>query len=153
MTINLNAELHRRLRAEVAGNVYVDSFTRGRYATDASIYQIMPAGVVVPRNREDIKTTIEIAREFETPVTARGGGTSQCGQTVNSGLIIDNSRHFNQLLELDVSSRRCVVQPGIVLDELNRLLKPHGLWFPVDVSTASRATIGGMAANLSLIHI
>ena len=149
MTINLNAELHRRLRAEVAGNVYVDSFTRGRYATDASIYQIMPAGVVVPRNREDIATTIEIAREFETPITARGGGTSQCGQTVNSGLIIDNSRHFNQLLELDVPNRRCVVQPGIVLDELNRLLKPHGLWFPVDVSTASRATIGGMAANNS----
>ena len=98
MTINLNAELQRRLRAEVAGSVFVDSFTRGRYATDASIYQIMPAGVVVPRNREDIKTTIEIAREFETPITARGGGTSQCGQTVNSGLIIDNSRHFNHCL-------------------------------------------------------
>ena len=149
LNTNLNAELQRRLRAEIAGNVNLDSFTRGRYATDASIYQIMPAGVVVPRNREDIATTIEIAREFETPITARGGGTSQCGQTVNSGLIIDNSRHFNQLLELDVSSRRCVVQPGIVLDELNRLLKPHGLWFPVDVSTASRATIGGMAANNS----
>ena len=149
LNTNLNAELQRRLRAEIAGNVNLDSFTRGRYATDASIYQIMPAGVVVPRNREDIATTIEIAREFETPITARGGGTSQCGQTVNSGLIIDNSRHFNQLLELDVPNCRCVVQPGIVLDELNRLLKPHGLWFPVDVSTASRATIGGMAANNS----
>jgi len=83
------------------------------------------------------------------PITARGGGTSQCGQTVNSGLIIDNSRYLNQLIELDVANRRCLVQPGIVLDELNRLLKPHGLWFPVDVSTASRATIGGMAANNS----
>lgn len=142
-------ELQQRLRSEVAGDVLTDRFTRGRYATDASIYQMMPAGVVIPRSQEDIQATLAIAREFETPITARGGGTSQCGQTVNSGLIIDNSRHFNQLLELDVANRRCIVQPGIVLDELNRQLKPHGLWFPVDVSTASRATIGGMAANNS----
>lgn len=149
MTIDISTELSQRLSKELPGNVYTDLFTRGRYATDASIYQMMPAGVVIPRNQEDIQTTLAIAREFGTPTTARGGGTSQCGQTVNSGLIIDNSRHFNQLLELDVSGRRCVVQPGMVLDELNRLLKPHGLWFPVDVSTASRATIGGMTANNS----
>jgi len=145
----MNTDLQRRLSTELAGDVQFDRFTRGRYATDASIYQMMPAGVVIPRNVDDIQATLEIASEFETPITARGGGTSQCGQTVNSGLIIDNSRHFNQLLELDVPNRRCVVQPGIVLDELNRQLKPHGLWFPVDVSTASRATIGGMAANNS----
>ncbi len=145
----MNTDLQRRLITEIEGDVHTDRYTRGRYATDASIYQMMPAGVVIPACQQDIQTTIAIAREFETPITARGGGTSQCGQTVNSGLIIDNSRHFNQLLELDVPNRRCVVQPGIVLDELNRLLKPHGLWFPVDVSTASRATIGGMAANNS----
>ena len=149
MTIDTHAELRRRLSKELAGEVHGDLFTRGRYATDASIYQMMPAGVVVPRNIEDVQTTLAIAREFEMPTTARGGGTSQCGQTVNSGLIIDNSRYLNQLIELDVSNRRCVVQPGLVLDELNRILKPHGLWFPVDVSTASRATIGGMAANNS----
>jgi len=147
--IDMTTELQQRLSTEVAGDVLSDRFTRGRYATDASIYQMMPAGVVIPNNLDDIKTTLALAREFETPITARGGGTSQCGQTVNSGLILDNSRHFNQLLELDVQNRRCVVQPGIVLDELNRQLKPHGLWFPVDVSTASRATIGGMAANNS----
>ena len=79
----------------------------------------------------------------------RGGGTSQCGQTVNHGLVIDNSKHLNRILELDVENQRCVVQPGIVLDQLNRVLKPHGLWYPVDVSTASRATIGGMTANNS----
>lgn len=149
MTIDMTTELRHRLNTEIAGDVYTDRFTRGRYATDASIYQMMPAGVVAPRNTADIQTTIELAREFETPITARGGGTSQCGQTVNSGLILDNSRYFNQLLELDVANRRCIVQPGIVLDELNRQLKPHGLWFPVDVSTASRATIGGMTANNS----
>lgn len=149
MKIDQYAEINQRLSKELSGDVYADLFTRGRYATDASIYQMMPAGVVVPRSVSDIGIALEIAREFKMPTTARGGGTSQCGQTVNSGLIIDNSRYLNQLIELDVPNRRCVVQPGIVLDELNRLLKPHGLWFPVDVSTASRATIGGMAANNS----
>ena len=149
MSIERHGDLSRQLKAQLAGSVHFDDFTRGRYATDASIYQMMPAGVVVPQNLEDVKTTLELAREFEVPITPRGGGTSQCGQTVNRGLIIDNSRHLNALLELDVEQRRCVVQPGMVLDDLNRLLKPHGLWFPVDVSTASRATIGGMTANNS----
>ena len=149
MTIDTHAELRRRLKAELDGEVYGDLFTRGRYATDASIYQMMPAGVVLPRSIDDVKAAIAIAREFETPITARGGGTSQCGQTINSGLIIDNSRYLNQLIELDTENRRCVVQAGMVLDELNRILKPFGLWFPVDVSTASRATIGGMTANNS----
>jgi len=142
-------EINQRLSSAIEGDVHEDLFTRGRYATDASIYQIMPASVVVPRTIDDIQATLEIARELSVPITPRGGGTSQCGQTVNSGIIIDNSRHINQLLHLDVINRRCVVQPGIVLDELNRILKPHGLWFPVDVSTASRATIGGMTANNS----
>jgi len=149
MKIDQHAEINQRLAKELAGDVYSDAFNRGRYATDASIYQIMPAGVVVPRSINDITIALEIAREHKTPITARGGGTSQCGQTVNAGLIIDNSRYLNELVSLDVPNKRCVVQPGMVLDELNRLLKPHGLWFPVDVSTASRATIGGMAANNS----
>lgn len=149
MQIDEHAEIRRQLSAELAGEVYGDLFTRGRYATDASIYQMMPAGVVMPRSVEDILATVETARQFEMPITPRGGGTSQCGQTVNSGLIIDNSRYLNKLIELDVQNSRCIVEPGMVLDELNRILKPHGLWFPVDVSTASRATIGGMAANNS----
>src|SRR5262249_1733258 len=82
-------------------------------------------------------------------VLPRGAGTSQSGQTVNESLVIDCSKYLNRVLELDVAGRRCVVEPGIVLDELNRQLKPHGLWFPVDISTASRATIGGMAGNNS----
>jgi len=144
-----HVEINQRISSAIAGVVHSDRFTRGRYATDASIYQMMPASVVVPRTIEDIQTTVEIARELSVPITPRGGGTSQCGQTINSGIIIDNSCYINQLIHLDVTNRRCVVQPGMVLDELNRLLKPHGLWFPVDVSTASRATIGGMAANNS----
>ena len=141
--------LERRLKAHVAGDVLFDRFSRGRYATDASHYQMMPAGVVVPRSMDGAAAAIAIAREEGMPVTARGGGTSQCGQTVNSGLIIDGSKYLNRIVSLDAAARKVTVEPGIVLDELNRQLKKHGLWFPVDVSTASRATIGGMTANNS----
>src|SRR3954471_6241614 len=141
--------LATRLGQAVTGGVHFDAFTRGRYATDASFYQIVPMGVVVPRTTEEALAALAIAREQGVPVTPRGGGTSQCGQTVNSGLVVDTSRHLNRMLSLDVENRSCVVEPGIVLDDLNRRLRPHGLWFPVDVSTASRATIGGMAGNNS----
>ncbi|MBX2825385.1 MAG: FAD-binding protein [Gammaproteobacteria bacterium] len=141
--------MHDRLRRVIHGEVALDAFSRGRYATDASVYQMMPVGVVSPKDLDDVHHCIELSREFNVPLLPRGGGTSQCGQTVNTALVLDNSRHLNRLLELDVANRRCVVEPGMVLDELNRQLKPHGLWFPVDVSTASRATIGGMTANNS----
>ena len=137
------------LQNAIEGVVLASAFDCGRYATDASIYQMMPKGVVVPRTMQDVRTALSFARDAGIPVLPRGGGTSQCGQTVNQALVIDNSVHLNKIIELDLGYRRCVVQPGIVLDELNRVLKPHGLWFPVDVSTASRATIGGMAANNS----
>src|ERR1700682_5587995 len=149
MAAKLMPGLERRLKAEVRGDVLFDRFSRGRYATDASHYQMMPVGVVVPRTVEDAERAIALARAEGASVLPRGGGTSQCGQTVNESLIIDCSKSLNRILELDVTGRRCVVEPGIVLDDLNRALKSHGLWFPVDISTASRATIGGMAANNS----
>jgi FAD/FMN-containing dehydrogenase/Fe-S oxidoreductase len=141
--------LERRLRAEISGGVHFDRFTRGRYATDASHYQITPLGVVTPKTIGEAERAIALAREEGVSVLARGGGSSQAGQTVNDSLVIDCSKHLNRVLDLDVAGRRCRVEPGIVLDDLNRQLKPHGLWFPVDVSTASRATIGGMTANNS----
>ena len=141
--------LEQALREGFQGDILFDAASRGRYSTDASIYQIMPAGVAAPTSTQDVQIALDAARRAGVPVTGRGGGTSQCGQTVNSGLILDNSRHFNRILEIDPENRRAVVEPGVVLDELNRALKPYGLWFPVDVSTASRATIGGMAANNS----
>jgi FAD/FMN-containing dehydrogenase/Fe-S oxidoreductase len=141
--------LERRLKSEIAGAVHFDRFARGRYATDASHYQIMPLGVVVPRTIEEAERAIAICRAETVPVTARGGGSSQAGQTVNHSIIVDCSKHLTRILDLDVAGGRCRVEPGIVLDDLNRALKPHGLWFPVDVSTASRATIGGMTANNS----
>ncbi|HEY7843230.1 MAG TPA: FAD-linked oxidase C-terminal domain-containing protein [Bradyrhizobium sp.] len=141
--------LESRLAKEISGEVLFDRFSRGRYATDASFYQIMPEGVVVPRTMDEALRALAIARDAGHIVTPRGGGTSQCGQTVNSGVVIDFSKYLNRILSLDVEKRICVVEPGIVLDDLNRQLKKHGLWFPVDVSTASRATIGGMAGNNS----
>src|SRR6201981_3597027 len=141
--------LERRLRAEMTGDVLFDGFSRGRYATDASFYQIMPAGVIVPRTMDEALRALAIARDEGRIVTPRGGGTSQCGQTVNDGIVIDLSKYLNRILSLDVENRTCTVEPGIVLDDLNRQLKKHGLWFPDDVSTASRATIGGMAGHNS----
>jgi FAD/FMN-containing dehydrogenase/Fe-S oxidoreductase len=141
--------LAARLSREISGEVLFDPFNRGRYATDASFYQIMPLGVVVPRTIDEALRALAIARDDGRIVTPRGGGTSQCGQTVNDGIVIDFSKHLNRIISLDVENRSCVVEPGIVLDDLNRQLKKHGLWFPVDVSTASRATIGGMAGNNS----
>ncbi|MFG1422015.1 FAD-binding and (Fe-S)-binding domain-containing protein [Roseixanthobacter liquoris] len=149
MAARLMPGLERRLRAETTGDVLFDRFSRGRYATDASVYQMMPVGVVVPRSVDEAERAIALAREEGARVLPRGGGTSQCGQTLNDALVVDCSKHLTRILDLDVEGRRCVVEPGIVLDELNRQLKPHGLWFPVDVSTASRATIGGMAGNNS----
>ena len=141
--------LARRLRRELKGEVLFDAFSRGRYSTDASIYQIEPIGVVVPRGPEDVVRTVEIARDAGVPVLPRGGGTSQCGQTVGEALVVDVSKHLNRVLDVDPDLRRATVQPGLVLDQLNAFLKPHNLMFPVDVSTSSRATLGGMAGNNS----
>jgi FAD/FMN-containing dehydrogenase/Fe-S oxidoreductase len=141
--------LAERLRKALEGEVLFDAFSRGRYSTDASHYQIEPVGVVVPRSDDDVRAAMAIAREEGVPVLPRGGATSQSGQTVGRALVIDFSKHLKRLVAFDPEAKTCVVEPGIVLDELNRQLKPHGLWFPVDVSTASRATIGGMAGNNS----
>ena len=141
--------LEDQLRRQMTGEVLFDRFNRGRYATDASFYQIMPAGVIVPKTVDEALRALAICRDHGRIVTPRGGGTSQCGQTINDGIVIDFSKHLNRIISLDVENRTCVVEPGIVLDDLNRQLKAHGLWFPVDVSTASRATLGGMAGNNS----
>jgi FAD/FMN-containing dehydrogenase/Fe-S oxidoreductase len=142
-------KLAERLRKALRGEVMFDPFSRGRYSTDASIYQIEPIGVVVPRDKEDVASALAIAAEEGVTVLPRGGGTSQCGQTVGPSLVLDCSRYMNNILSVDVAQRRALVQPGLVLDRLNKTLRKDGLFFPVDVSTSSRATLGGMAANNS----
>ena len=144
-----DSRLAARLRREIEGDVLFDAYSRGRYSTDASIYQIEPVGVVVPKTERDAQTALQIALDEGVAVLARGGGTSQCGQSVGHALIIDNSKYLNQIVAFDRSAGTVCVQPGVVLDHLNAWLKPHGLWYPVDVSTSAQATLGGMAGNNS----
>jgi FAD/FMN-containing dehydrogenase/Fe-S oxidoreductase len=141
--------LAERLRRHTRGEVMFDTAARGRYATDASIYQVMPVGVFVPTDDADVQAALDIARELRVPVLPRGAGTSQCGQTVGAGLVIDGSKHLRRVLAVDTAQRTATVQPGLVLDHLNAQLKGHGLWYPVDVSTSAQATLGGMAGNNS----
>jgi FAD/FMN-containing dehydrogenase/Fe-S oxidoreductase len=141
--------LAARLRREIRGDVLFDAASRGRYSTDASIYQIEPIGVVVPKTEADALAALSIAADAGLAILPRGAGTSQCGQTVGAALVIDNSKWLNRVLGFDREQRRVEVEPGVVLDQLNAWLKPHGLFYPVDVSTAAQATLGGMAGNNS----
>jgi FAD/FMN-containing dehydrogenase/Fe-S oxidoreductase len=144
-----DSALARRLAREIEGQVLFDAATRGRYSTDASLYQVEPVGVVVPKTERDVQTALQIAVDEGIPVLPRGAGSSQCGQTVGAALVIDHSKHLNGVVSFDAKAATAVVQPGLVLDTLNAWLKPHGLWFPVDVSTSAQATLGGMAGNNS----
>ena len=142
-------KLAARLAEETQGEVLFSNADKGRYATDASIYQVMPVGVFVPRTSDEVKTALAICRDLKVPIVARGGGTSQCGQTVGAALVIDHAKSVRNILNVDVQQRSAEVEPGIVLDHLNAALKQHGLWYPVDVSTSAQATLGGMAGNNS----
>ncbi len=142
-------KIGKEISSKVNGKTLFDEFSRGRYSTDASVYQIKPLGVVLPKDTNDVLNLMEYSQKNSVPLLARGGGSSQCGQTVGESVVLDYSKHQNKILELNVEEKYVWVQPGVVLDHLNAYLKPHGLWFPVDVSTSSRATIGGMSANNS----
>jgi FAD/FMN-containing dehydrogenase/Fe-S oxidoreductase len=148
-TNEVAGRLAARLAAETGGEVLFSAADRGRYATDASIYQVMPIGVFVPRSGEDVKLALDICRDLKVPVVPRGGGTSQCGQTVGTGLVIDHSKYVRKILHFNAATLTAEVEPGMVLDHLNLALKKLGLWFPVDVSTSAQATLGGMAGNNS----
>src|SRR3954447_12637242 len=142
-----SSALAARLRRELDAEILFDRASRGRYSTDASIYQLQPVGIVVPRTEEAARGAIAIAAEEGVPLLPRGAGSSQCGQAVGEALMIDHTKYLNRVLEVD--GERAVVQPGVVLDALNAQLRPKGVWFPVDVSTSAQATIGGMAGNNS----
>src|SRR5215471_5676741 len=141
--------LHRHLRRHLRGEVRFDLTSRRLYSTDASIYQIEPLGVIIPQTIEDIVVTVQVAAEMHVPITARGGGTSLSGQSIGPGIIIDVSKYLNKIEGIDREARRARVQPGVVLDQLNRAAEPYGLQFGPDVATASRANLGGMIGNNS----
>jgi FAD/FMN-containing dehydrogenase/Fe-S oxidoreductase len=141
--------LLRDLEQHISGEVRFDPVSRALYATDASVYQIEPLGVIVPRSRDDVVRAVEIASRHRVSITARGGGTSQAGQAIGAGVVIDTSKYLNRVLEVNTTERWAEIEPGVVLDELNAQLKSNGLRFAPDISTASRATVGGMIANNS----
>src|SRR5581483_3978276 len=130
-------------------DVRFDNLTRQLYATDASIYQIEPAGVAFPRNAHEAGAVICAAANAGVPVTPRGAGTSLVGNAIGEGLIVEFSRHNRQIHDLDLEKGSVRVGAGVVLDQLNAFLKPHGFCFGPDVATSSRATLGGMIANNS----
>jgi FAD/FMN-containing dehydrogenase/Fe-S oxidoreductase len=143
------SELRHELATALSGDIRFDAVSKALYSTDASVYQIEPIGVALPRSRDDLRRIVEICARTGCPITMRGGGTSQAGQAIGAGLIVDTSKYLTAILELNVEHQWVRVEPGVVLDELNAQLRPHGLRFAPDVSTASRATIGGMMANNS----
>lgn len=143
------AALRAELVRSIAGEVRFDRLDRALYSTDASVYQIVPLGVVAPKSAEDVVQTMRLCARFGVPITARGGGTSQAGQSIGPGVILDFSRYLHRVLEVNAAEKWVRVEPGCVLDDLNQHIKPHGLQFAPDISTANRATIGGMVANNS----
>jgi len=124
---------YQRLKKRIEGQVLDQPFDRGRYATDASIYQIMPKAILIPKRWEDVEAALDFAKSEGIALLPRGGGTSQSGQTVNDALVVDFTQHLNQVLSYDAEAGHTRVQPGLVLDNLNLQLKANGWWFPVDV--------------------
>jgi FAD/FMN-containing dehydrogenase/Fe-S oxidoreductase len=141
--------LRHELEQQLDGEVRFDKVSRALYSTDASVYQIEPLGVVIPRSREDLIRLVRICAQFRCPLTMRGGGTSQAGQAIGAGLVADTSKYLNRILEVNAAERWARIEPGVVLDDLNAALRPHHVRFAPDISTASRATVGGMMANNS----
>ncbi len=141
--------LKQELEAKIEGDLLWDEMSRMLFSTDASLYQQDPLGVVLPRTRTDLLQAVRTAAKYRVPILPRGGGTSLAGQTVTRGLVIDASKYLNRVLEVNPGERWAQVEPGIVLDNLNHALEPHGVFFAPDVATASRATVGGMLGNNS----
>jgi FAD/FMN-containing dehydrogenase/Fe-S oxidoreductase len=147
LTVDVSA-LQQAL-SKIEGEIRFDRLSRALYSTDASVYQIVPVGVVLPKTEADIAAVVAACSRFRIPLTARGGGTSQAGQAIGPGLVLDCSKYFNRILELNAAERWVRLQPGCVLDDLNDAVKKHNLHFPIDISTSNRATLGGMIANNS----
>lgn len=141
------SRLARRLRRVLRGEVLFDAGSIGRYATDASVGQVEPLGVVLPADEADVAAVLELARELHVPVLPRGAGTSRFGQAIGEALVLDLSRHLDRIVTLDLDARTVEVQPGVILGRLNARLAPAGLWFPIDPCSGDQATIGGMAGN------
>lgn len=139
----------KELGVRLDGEIFADDISRKIYATDASAYREIPTAVVFPKTKEDIRALVEFATQNNTSLIPRTAGTSLAGQVVGAGIVVDVSRHFTRILEVNKDERWVRVQPGVVRDELNQYLKPYGLLFGPETSTANRAMVGGMVGNNS----
>ena len=142
-------ELSQELKKSISGEIRFDQMSKQLYSTDASIYQIEPVGIVLPKTQEDVINTIQLAKKYKIPVLPRGGGTSLAGQTVGNAIVIDFSKYMRNLIEVNQEEKWAITQPGIILDELNSKLKNTGLHFSPDPSTSNRGNIGGALGNNS----
>ena len=145
----VTAQLEHELMQSVSGEVRFDAYSRAMYSTDASIYQIEPLGVVLPRNKEDVIATVDLAHRYGVPILPRGGGTSLAGQTVGRAIVMDMSKYMNNVLEVNTEEQWARVQPGIVLEQLNHQIRDTGLFFAPDPATANRSNVGGAIGNNS----
>ena len=141
------ADFAAALRRQAAGDVRTDAITRALYSSDASLYQLLPHAVFIPRTADDVAAAVAVAAEYDVPVLARAAGTSLGGQAVNEALVIDFTRHLDRIIAIDPAARRATVQPGVVLDDLNAALRPHALQFGPDPASSDRSTLGGAVAN------
>src|ERR1700716_2520758 len=143
----MSREIAEALRVVGVSEVDISTRRRAEYATDASLYRVVPAAVVFPRSADEVEATLSVCRSLGVPLTARGGGTSIAGNAVGTGVIMDFSRYLNRIEQIDPEARTAVVQPGVVLGDLQRAARPHGLRFGPDPSSLSRCTLGGMIGN------
>ena len=149
MQINHNSDRFKVLSELLEGDFYWDTSTRLQYATDASAYREIPDAVALPKSKSDLSHLIKFAVKYKTPLVPRTAGTSLAGQVVGRGIIVDLSRYWGKILELNVDEKWVRVEPGVILDELNLYLKPYGLFFGPETSTSNRCMIGGMVGNNS----
>ncbi len=145
--MSLHPDFINELRKQFTGDIRLDLSSKILYSTDASIYQIEPLGVVLPRTQDDLHSVVELAAKYRVPILPRGSGSSLAGQAIGEALILDCSRWLDDILNIDPDSKTATIEPGVVLADLNRVAAKYGLMFGPDPASAERATMGGVIGN------
>ncbi|MBT8297622.1 MAG: FAD-binding oxidoreductase, partial [Maribacter sp.] len=145
----MNKNKIKALGLKLDGSILIDNLSTTLYATDASVYRKIPLAVAIPKTVDDIQKLINFASDHNIGLIPRAAGTSLAGQCVGDGIVVDVSKHFTQILNLDISKKQVTVQPGVIRDDLNNYLEPYGLFFGPNTSTSNRCMIGGMVGNNS----
>src|SRR6266540_658965 len=145
--MSLSPDFINELRKHFTGDIRLDLASRVLYSTDASIYQIEPQGIAIPKTQEDLQAAVELAANYKIPVLPRGAGTSLAGQAIGDALILDCSRWLDSIIDVNSENHYAIVEPGVVLSNLNKAAAKYGLQYGPDPASAERATMGGVIAN------